>query len=208
MRGYQNSTLSDIGHAFEKVWRGRSCGVQAVDLEDDVLGSVELELVVGTGALAGPGVVDEVDLPVRLTPQVDPAEGLFHGPLTVRLEAVVEPPERAVVVQPGLEVLLTRAFGRRDVLLGVVDIDLASRVGGEGGTVGRRPQVHCPTMSVRDLVSVDGGLSGEVDDGLDDVAVQRAQMLVHELMGHRVLPLPADHATLALLQGLGCDVDV
>src|SRR6478672_4860824 len=81
-----------------------------VDLEDEIAGGVQGDLGVvasggadrgaGGGDLVGAGVVGEVDLAVRVAPQVHAGERLPHRPVPVGLDPVVEAAQEAVVLQP------------------------------------------------------------------------------------------------------------
>src|SRR4051812_13654529 len=136
-------------------------GVVEVDLEE-VGGGVELDVGVvagggsgggaGGGDLVGAGVVGQVDLAVRVAPEVDAGEGLAGGPVAVGLDPVVEPAQRCVVPDPGQEVLGHRAVGGRGMGQGVVDVDGAGGVGGVGEGVGGGEQVHGFAVPVGDLV--------------------------------------------------------
>ena len=61
-----------------------------------------------SGDPAGAGVVDDVGGSVGVAPDVDAGEGLFHLPVAVGLDAVVEGDHRSVVPDPG-ELLPGRA---------------------------------------------------------------------------------------------------
>src|SRR3954447_13568096 len=198
-------------------WLSGSVGGVEVEL-DDVGGGVELDagVVVGGGAdgvagggdLVGAGVVGQVDLAVGVAPEVDAGEGLAGGPVAVGLDPVVVAAQRSVVPDLGPEVLGEGAVGGGGVRDGVVDVDLAGGVGGVGEGVGGGHQVHGLAVSVGDLVGVDGGLVGGVEDGLDGVGVQRAEVVVEELVGQGSVALGADHGALAGGQVLGGQVQV
>src|SRR3954449_6411718 len=112
LRGHGWSWDHSPGAATVVFWSltftGASAGVAEVGFDDDV-GWVQLEVVVmasgGSGGGAGgdpvgSGAVGEVDLAVRVAPQVDAGEGLAHDPASVGLDPVVVPAQGSVVLQP------------------------------------------------------------------------------------------------------------
>src|SRR4051795_8954618 len=125
-----------------------SAGVAEVGFEDHV-GWVQLQVVVmasgGAGGGAGgdpvgSGAVGEVDLAVRVAPQVDAGEGLAHDPASVGLDPVVVPAQGSVVLQPGGPVLLQCPCQGTDIRPGVVAVHVRGQVGGVREDVGRRSQ--------------------------------------------------------------------
>jgi hypothetical protein len=90
----------------------------------------------------------------------------------------------------------------------VVDVDAVLDGGGVGESVGGVVQADGAAVSVGDLVGVDRGQSGEVDDRLDQVVVDRAEVVVDELFGDRALAFPADDPAVAGGQRLDRGVQV
>jgi len=126
----------------------------------------------GGGDLVGAGVVDEVDLAVGVAPDHDAVEGLANGPASVGLDAVREPAERDDVGQPGGPVLLQGRLVGGDVGLDVVGVDPVAEVPRPGGGLGGGAQPDRAAVPVGQLVGVDRGQPGDVEDGLDGVGVQ------------------------------------
>jgi hypothetical protein len=76
---------------------------------------------------------------------------------------------------------------------------------GEG--VGRRHQMHGPSMSVGDLVAVDRGLALDVHDLLDPESGPRPEELAHPGLGDRTDALDPDDSGAGVRTAVGVDVE-
>ena len=127
---------------------------------------------------------------MRVAPQVDPGEGLPEDPVAVGLDPVVGPVRAGRGCRAGWTSAVRvrwRGWGRRP---GCGPCRGAGCWCRRRGTVGGCEQPDRLAEPVGQLVGVRGCLVGEVDDRLDHVVVQRAQVLVHEPVRDQDPPPP------------------